>query len=182
MMTFSIIGANALGKSTDERSDYFLSRVLELQLCVANTFGPYSPEWGWTRERYGVKRLKNQIDFVLVPPSLVHNTSVLYQIDCASDHKPICSYVDTPAPSPPPPARKRSLKGWQPKNPEATEHFRQVMNELPSGCKPSDIHDAFKRAVSSTPHTTSNQRSRNISLSFSTSLKLASDLLRPRIP
>ena len=48
-----LIGANALGKSADERSDYFLSLVLELQLCVANTFGPYSPEWGWTHEWYG---------------------------------------------------------------------------------------------------------------------------------
>ena len=105
-----LIGANALGEFADERSDYFLSLVLELQLCVANTFGPYCPEWGWTHEWYGDKRPKNQIDFVLVPPSLVHNTSVLYRIDCASDHKPVCCYVDTPAPSPPPPARKRSLR------------------------------------------------------------------------
>jgi hypothetical protein len=155
-----LIGPNAHGKTHDERSNYFLGLLLELGLCASNTFGTPDFNWSWTHEWYGNRCIKNQLDYMLVPPDMEHHSCVLYQLDCASDHKPVCCYVASPAPSPPPPARKRSLKGWQPRTACDAENFRNMMNELPENCTPQDIHLGFRKAVVKTPFTTLSQRSR----------------------
>ena len=104
----------------------------------------------WTHQHYGPSRGCSQIDYVLSPSSLPSSSSILYSLDCATDHKPVTCTVNAPLPRP---ARvyRKSVKGWKPCIEADAQSFRLHLNSIEEGANTSRIQHVLMDAVAATP-------------------------------
>ena len=150
-----LVGLHTTTETNWIRALAFLELPLQFRLKAANTFGapalgfPWSVSPAWTHQHYGPSRSCSQIDYVLSPSSLPSSSSILYSLDCATDHKPVTCTVNAPLPGPAWIHRK-SVKGSMPCTEADAQSFRLHLNYR-GGANTARIQHVLMDAVAATP-------------------------------